>query len=174
MFDEAGEDRLLLAAVTRLGAAGGAVGGALGGAAGGYAGASGSVAVGAGGAVGGARGGARGAARGYARMKPDVETAALPFAGPPAAAYELICRVLNQIGSLVGASAGDGGDFWIRAMVGVGLGNLNPTVVTVQIMTQADGATLVNLRAAGREGLIKRHPAARSLERVVTTLQSAG
>lgn len=163
MFDEAGEDDLLLAAMAELGARGGAIGGR---AAGGFTGLPGGKAA--------ARGGARGAVRGYRWTKKDVQTASLPFAGSPTTAFERIAAAFAQSGGLVGTEAGEDGSFAVRAMVRVGIGNLNPTVVTARVSAGSDGTTTVDLRAAGREGLIKQHPAAKALTRVTAMLTSAG
>lgn len=161
MFDEAGEDELLLAAMMRLGAAGGALGGALGGAAAGGSGFAGGA---------GARGGARGAARGFKRTTKDIAEQVMELGMDAPEASQLVHRVLESVGRLVGVETRDDGSVAVRAMLGVGLGGLNPVVVTARVEQGPAGAARVSLRAAGREGLIKRHPADRALAKIAPLL----
>jgi hypothetical protein len=164
VFDEAGEDELLLAAMMRLGAAGGALGGALGGAAAGGSGLAGAA---------GARGGARGAARGFKRTKKDVAEQAVQLGMDVPQASQLVYRALGSVGQLVGSETRDDGSVALRAMLGVGLGGLNPAVVTARIGPGPAGTAMVSLRAAGREGLIKQHPADKALAKIAPLLPPA-
>ena len=157
MMDEASEDELLLAAMIRMGAKTGAIGG-------GIAGALGSGA--------GARGGARGAARVFKRTKRDVSTATSVLAMSASAASELVCRVLAVAGDLVGTESREDGTFAARALIRVGVGGLNPAVVTAVITGGPEGTVGVELRAAGREGLIKQHPADKALAKVSALLSA--
>ncbi|MFS4097423.1 hypothetical protein [Streptomyces sp. AF1A] len=163
MFDEAGEDELLLAAMMQLGAKGGSMGAAASGAVTGVHGTGGA----------GAQGGARGAARGFKWTKKDVSTAVVELSGTVTAVSELVHRTLSDVGSLIGAQARDGGGVAVRAMVGMGMGGLNPTVVTAVVVPGPEGVAVVRLRAAGREGLIKRHPADHALARITDRLRGA-
>jgi len=56
---------------------------------------------------------------------------------------------------------------------GVGIGGLNPAVVTAVVTAGPEAVAVVELRAAGREGLIKQHPADKALAKV-TALLNAG
>ena len=169
VFDEAGEDELLLAAVTQLGAMGGSIGSVAGGAVSGVGGLSGA----------GARGGARGAARGFKRMKKDIATTVVSLPGTAMAASKLVCDALAGVGKLVGTQTREDGAFAVRAILGVGIGGLNPAVVTAVVVAAPDaGASAgagarVELRAAGREGLIKQHPADKALAKVTAVLEAA-
>jgi hypothetical protein len=163
VFDEASEDELLLAAMMQLGARGGSIGGSLGGAVTGFHG------------VGraGARGGARGAARGFKWTKKDVSTTHVLLRGTVEAASKLVHETLAGAGSLTGAQAHDDGSVAVRAIVGVGFGGLNPAVVTAVVTEGPDDTAAVALRAAGREGLIKQHPADKALAKITAQLKAA-
>jgi hypothetical protein len=163
VFDEAGEDELLLAAMMELGAKGGAIGGAIGGAVNGL------------GGLGraGARGGARGAARGFKRMKKDVSTALVSLPGTAREASQLVCDALAGAGNLVGTQTREDGAIAVRAVIGIGIGGLNPAVVTAVVAAAPDAGATVELRAAGREGLIKQHPADKALAKITALLKGA-
>ncbi|MDF3299612.1 hypothetical protein [Streptomyces tropicalis] len=163
MFDEAGEDELLLAAMMQLGARGGSIGAAAGGAA------TGTHGLG----RAGARGGARGAARGFTWTKKDVSTTVVELSGTVTAVSRLVHAAMAGAGDLVGAEARDDGSIAVRAMVGVGMGGLNPTVVTAVVAAGPEDVAVVELRAAGREGLIKRHPADHALAKITGRLTAA-
>ncbi|MFJ8200983.1 hypothetical protein [Streptomyces sp. NPDC096152] len=160
VFDEAGEDELLLAAMMQLGARGGAIGGAAGGTITGHRGLG----------RAGARGGARGAARGFKWTKKDVSTTRIPLPGTVEAASSLLHGILTGVGSLTGTQARDDGGVTMRAIVGVGLGGMNPAVVTAVVAAAPDGTAVLELRAAGREGLIKQHPADKALAKITAQL----
>ena len=163
MYDVAGEDELLLAAMMQLGAKGGSIGSAVGGAAAGIPGLGGA----------GARGGARGAARGFKWTKKDISTRLVELPGTVMAVSQLVHGTLAGTGSLIGAEARDDGGIAVRAMVGVGIGGLNPAVVTAVVAAGPEGVATVELRAAGREGLIKQHPADKALAKITAQLKAA-
>ncbi|MER5470062.1 hypothetical protein ABZX90_23070 [Streptomyces sp. NPDC002935] len=163
MFDEAGENELLLAAMMQLGAKGGSTGAAAGGAA------TGTHGLG----RAGARGGARGAARGFKWTKKDVRTTLVELSGTVTAVSQLVHTTLAYIGNLLGTEVRDNGGIAVRAMVGVGIGGLNPTVVTAVVAAGSEGVAVVELRAAGREGLIKQHPAEKALAKITAQLKAA-
>jgi hypothetical protein len=163
MFDEAGEDELLLAAMMQLGAKGGSIGAAAGGTVTGFGGLS----------RAGGRGGARGAARGFKWTKKDVSTTLVTLPGTVEAASALVREALTRAGNLVGTATREDGGIAMRAIVGVGIGGLNPAVVTALVAAGPDGVAVVELRAAGREGLIKQHPADKALAKITVQLNAA-
>ncbi len=164
MFDEASENELLLAALMQLGAKGGSIGAAAGGAA------TGTHGLG----RAGARGGARGAARGFRWTKKDVSTTLVELSGTVTAVFQLVQHDSRpSIGNPLGVEARDNGDIAVRAMVGVGIGGLNPTVVTAVVAAGPEGVAVVELRAAGREGLIDEHPAEKALAKITAQLKAA-
>jgi hypothetical protein len=163
VFDEAGEDELLLAAMMQLGAKSGSIGGAAGGTITGFRGLS----------RAGGRGGARGSARGFTWTKKDVSTTLVKLSGTVAAVSKLVHDALTGAGDLIGTEARDDGSIAVRAIVGVGFGGLNPAVVTAVVVAGPEGVAVVELRAAGREGLIKQHPADKALAKVTAQLKAA-
>lgn len=50
------------------------------------------------------------------------------------------------------------------------MGSLNPAVVTVITNQGEPGMSIGRLRAAGREGLIKQHPASKALAKITPLL----
>ena len=56
-------------------------------------------------------------------------------------------------------------------MVGAGVGNLNPAVVTVTISASAEGSRLV-IRGAAKEGLIKQRAGEKAAKRVAAAMTS--
>ena len=109
MFDEAGEDEILLAAMMQLGASGGALGAALGGAVAGSPGLSGAA---------GARGGARGAARGFKRTKKDVVEQTVKLSMDLPEASQVVLRAVEAVGQVVGSEMRGDGAAAIRAVLG--------------------------------------------------------
>lgn len=149
MFDEAGEDEILLAALMQLGAKGGGFGGGR----------------------AGAKGGARGAARGFKLTKKDVAEQRVQVSlGIPEAAA-LVRQALESTGTLVGSEERADGSVAFRALLGVGIGGLNPAVVTAIVGEEPPDTVAVSLRAVGREGLIKQHPADKALAKVATLIK---
>lgn len=54
----------------------------------------------------------------------------------------------------------------LRAVVGGGTGGLNPVVVTVRVTARAPGVSVLGIRTAAKEGLIKQHSAERMATRI--------
>jgi hypothetical protein len=48
--------------------------------------------------------------------------------------------------------------------------NLNPAVVTVRMSSAADGGTIVHIRGAAKEGLIKQHAGEKAAKRLEALL----
>jgi len=72
--------------------------------------------------------------------------------------------VLSQCGQLV--SEGSMTPDLLQAVVGGGTGGLNPVVVTVRITAGRPGVSVLNIRTAAKEGLIKQHSAERMATRI--------
>jgi hypothetical protein len=106
-------------------------------------------------------------------MQKDVSTALVSLPGTAAAASKLVCDALAGAGNLVGTQTREDGAFAVRAVIGVGIGGLNPAVVTAVVATAPDAGARVELRAAGREGLIKQHPADKALAKITALLKDA-
>jgi len=93
--------------------------------------------------------------------------------GTVEAASALVREALTRAGNLVGTATQEDGGIAMRAIVGVGIGGLNPAVVTALVAAGPDGVAVVELRAAGREGLIKQHPADKALAKITVQLNAA-
>ncbi|KUN48661.1 hypothetical protein AQJ27_05545 [Streptomyces olivochromogenes] len=89
------------------------------------------------------------------------------------AVFQLVHTTLADMGNLLGVEARDNGGIAVRAIVGVGIGGLNPTIVTAVVAAGPEGVAVVELRAAGREGLIKQHPAEKALAKITAQLTTA-
>lgn len=115
-------------------------------------------------------GGRRGAERGARRLRKDVFEVDLVVSMSPQAAADRAAEVISEQGSLVdleGAS-GDRGT-QVVGIVGSGVANLNPAVVTVTIRASSEGSRLV-IRGAAKEGLIKQRAGEKAARRVAAAM----
>jgi hypothetical protein len=62
------------------------------------------------------------------------------------------------------------GSTMIRAVVGGGVANMNPVVVTVTLKAAGPALTLVKVRGAAREGLIKQRAGEKTATKVAAAL----
>jgi hypothetical protein len=88
-------------------------------------------------------------------------------------ASQTVLRAVEAVGQVVGSEMRDDGAAAIRAVLGVGIGGLNPAVVTVIISQGEPAMSIARLRAAGREGLIKQHPASKALAKITPLLPAS-
>jgi hypothetical protein len=102
--------------------------------------------------------------------KKDVSTTALSLTGPAEAAAKQISEALATAGRLIGTESREDGSLAVRGMVTVGLGGLKPVVITAIVTAGPAGISHVNLRAAGREALVKQHPADKGLAKITALL----
>ena len=107
------------------------------------------------GAIGGPRG-RRGAQRGARLLRKDVFEVELALSVPPRTAADRAREAIGERGEVLDLE-GSGGDpdAQVVGIVGSGIGNLNPAVVTVTIRASAHGSQLV-IRGAAKEGLIRQ------------------
>jgi hypothetical protein len=61
----------------------------------------------------------------------------------------------------------------VRGVLGAGAMNLNPAVVTVTMTSAGQGATMLRIRGAAKEGLIKQRAGEKAAQRVAAHLQKA-
>ena len=118
------------------------------------------------------RGGRQGAERGARRLRKDVfEVNLVVNMSPRAAAYRAE-EVISEQGSVVDPE-GIGGDpgAQVVGIVGSGVANLNPAVVTVTIHACAEGSRLV-IRGAAKEGLIKQRAGEKAAKRIAAAMTS--
>jgi hypothetical protein len=111
-------------------------------------------------------GGRRGAEKGARRVRKDVFEVELVVSMPPQAAADKAEQVLSEHGSVLELD-GNGGDpdRQVAGIVGSGVANLNPAVVTVTIQAASAGTRLV-IRGAAKEGLIKQRAGEKAAKRI--------
>jgi hypothetical protein len=120
------------------------------------------------GEVGGrGRRGQRGAEAGARRLRKGVFEVELVLRVPPAEAAERARDAISDLGSLLDLEAVD--DDRVVGVVGAGVGNLNPAVVTVTISASAEGSRVV-IRGAAKEGLIKQRAGEKAAKRVAAAM----
>jgi hypothetical protein len=60
----------------------------------------------------------------------------------------------------------------LRAVVGSGALNLNPAVVTLQLLATTPASTTIRVRSVAKEGLIRQRAGRKAAERVAARLRS--
>lgn len=105
--------------------------------------------------------GARFAAR---RLKTVVHEQTVELPLDEVASLLRVRSVLSQYGQLVSEPPLDPN--LIQAVLGGGVGGLNPVVVTVTLATTRPGVSVLNIRTAAKEGMIKQHSSERMAARV--------
>jgi len=119
--------------------------------------------------VGGLAGARRGAEMGVRRLKKNVLEIDLALDMPPQAAADRARQVLSQQGKLLNINGDDGPATLVVGIVGAGVGNLNPAVVSVTIDKAENGSKLV-IRGAAKEGLIKQRAGEAAAKRVAAAM----
>ena len=105
------------------------------------------------------------------RLKKSVLEIDLTLGVPPAAAAERTRQVLGDLGRELDATDGvETGDLQIVGVVGAGVGNLNPAIVTVTIQSGDNGGSKLVVRGAAKEGLIKQRAGESAARRVAEAL----
>jgi hypothetical protein len=105
------------------------------------------------------------------RLRKNVLEVDLTLAMPPAAAAERVRQVLGDLGSELDSGAEtEVGDLRIVGIMGAGVGNLNPAVVTVTIRAAENDSSNVVVRGAAKEGLIKQRAGESAARRVAGAL----
>lgn len=103
-------------------------------------------------------------------LRTDVHELQL-WSGRPAA--DTVAAVLAEVGrhgNLVGRGRSPGDGQVLRALVGSGGLDLNPTVVTVHVVPHGTAGCDVHVRAAAKEGLIRQHAARKAARRLAAAL----
>jgi hypothetical protein len=106
----------------------------------------------------GAGRGARIAARG---MRADIFQTTVTLALTLSAATETVARVLDSLGRRTAE---------LQAVIGVGVGNLNPAVVTVTVTEDAAGTVAAHVRGVAKEGLIRLRAGEKAARRLIANL----
>jgi hypothetical protein len=112
----------------------------------------------------------RGTERSARRLRKDVFEVDLVVSMSPRAARHRAERVISEEGRVLHLEGpGEDPGTQVVGIVGAGVGNLNPAVVTVTIQPAPEGSRLV-IRGAAREGLIKQRAGAKAAKRVAAAL----
>jgi hypothetical protein len=125
-----------------------------------------------GGGLWGASGGRLGA-RLAARLLPhDVHEILLVLALPPDEALALARCVLASLGEPADQTWLADEKHELRAVVGSGALNLNPAVVTLQLLSTTSASTTIRVRGVAKEGLIRQRAGRKAAECVAARLRA--
>ncbi|MYW66398.1 hypothetical protein GTY65_20400 [Streptomyces sp. SID8379] len=126
------------------------------------------------GKVAGRGGGGAGARFTARRLKKDVREVRLETDLAPQAALSRAQQLLSDQGQAVATDTDPADGSAIRGVVGTGIGGLNPAVVTLTVTPAATGdGSVVLVRGAAKEGLIKQRGGTKAAERLVTAWLTA-
>lgn len=109
--------------------------------------------------------GGRGAAWTARRLRKDVYELEKSLAAPLDEAFASVANLLDSIGMVVARTDPADGKAVVCAVVGSGAMNLNPVVLTVTMTSIAEGGTVLQIRGAAKEGLIKQHAGEKAAKR---------
>ena len=116
--------------------------------------------------------GRRGAERGARRLRKDVFEADLVVSMSPQAAEDRARQVIGQHGRVLNLEGiGVDSGMQVIGIVGSGIADLNPAVVTVTIHAAEEGSRLV-IRGAAKEGLIKQRAGEKAAKRLAAEMAS--
>ncbi|MCX5262293.1 hypothetical protein OOK27_50670 [Streptomyces canus] len=129
------------------------------------------AALGAVGAKGGGAGGRRGATFAAKRLKKNVHEIDLILVMSVDAAAGHAVGILAQAGRVLEAEdTQPTGERVVRAIVGGGLGNMNPVLITVSLTSDGPERTTVSVRGAAKEGLIKQRAGEKTAKHIAELL----
>ena len=143
------EDEILAAELGKLGAKGGGLGAT----------------------VGGPLGGGGGAAFAGRRLRNNAHEIEMTLAAPSDEVFVQVVSVIESMGRVVAQTGPTDGKAIVRGIVGAGIANLNPAVVTVTMISDGDGGTAVQIRGAAKEGLIRQRAGQKASERLAASLR---
>ena len=108
-----------------------------------------------------------------ARKLPNDEgQATQAITAPPAQVMPVLRALLGERGEPQQTSLPDG-SFVVRAVVGSGSLNLNPSLVTVRVSPVAHNRSRVVVHGVAKEGLIKQHAGQKAAQRLAQQLAAA-
>jgi len=149
------EDEILAAELGKIGAKGAGLGVAVGGAVG----------------VASKRGGAGGAAFAGRRLRKNVHEIEMTLAAPLDEVFVQVVSLVGSMGRVVAQAGPSDGRAIVRGVLGAGIMDLNPAVVTVTMVPAGDSGTSVQIRGAAKEGLIKQRAGQKAAERLAALLR---
>ncbi|MER5344259.1 MULTISPECIES: hypothetical protein [Streptomyces] len=133
------------------------------------------AALGALGASGSGSGGRRGAMFAAKRLKKNVYETDLALAMPVEAATTHAEGILALAGRMLEVEGAHlAGARVVRAIVGGGLGNMNPVLITLSLTGDGPERTAVSVRGAAKEGLIKQRAGEKTAKRIAELLAHQG
>jgi hypothetical protein len=109
--------------------------------------------------------GGRGAAWTGRRLRKDVYQLQKTLASPLDEVFASMANLLESIGTVAARTSPADGKALVCGVVGSGAMNLNPAVLTVSMTSTADG-TVLHIRGAAKEGLIKQHAGEKAAKRL--------
>jgi hypothetical protein len=116
--------------------------------------------------------GGRGAKFAARLLRTDVHEIEIVLMMPPGDAIDLVHEALN-LDQLRSAEWWQKDSAIVHVVVWVGLGKLNPALVTVSLAAEGATTTRVHIRGAAKEGLIKQHGGRQAAHLVAAALQPA-
>lgn len=118
--------------------------------------------------------GGRLGARLAARLLPEnVHEIELSLPLPPNDALPFAARVLASLGEPLDETRIAEDMYELRAVLGSGVLNLNPAVVTLQLVATTPSSTTVRVRGVAKEGLIPQRAGRKAAERVAAALHAS-
>ena len=119
--------------------------------------------------------GGRLGARLAARLLPEnVHEIVLVLPLPRDEALALAQWILASLGEPVDETRLSDAKYELRAVVGSGALNLNPAVVTLQLVASTPASTTIRVRGVAKEGLIPQRAGRKAAERVSACLRESG
>jgi hypothetical protein len=125
-----------------------------------------------GGGLWGASGGRLGARLAARLLSHDVHEILLVLALPPDEALALARCVLASLGEPADQTRLADEKHELRAVVGSGALNLNPAVVTLQLLATTSASTTIRVRGVAKEGLIRQRAGRKAAECVAARLRA--
>jgi len=90
---------------------------------------------------------------------------------PAVTSLESVYKVVKKLGTIID-SAHEGKFPKLKAIIGSGFFNLNPTIVTIEIRPKQKEQTDLYIEASAKEGLIPQHSAEKAIQRIKQELKS--
>jgi hypothetical protein len=114
--------------------------------------------------------GGPGAAWTARRLRKDVYELEKTLASPLDEVFAHVAGLLGSIGRVVAQTGSGDREALVCGVVGSGAMNLNPAVITVTITSPSHGITIVHIRGAAKEGLIKQRAGEKAAKRLESLL----
>ena len=104
------------------------------------------------------------------RLRKNVYEIELTLASPLSDSCDRVAGLLASIGQVLAQTGPADRRAVVRAVVGAGAMNLNPAVLTVTMTGSDDRGTVVHIRGAAKEGLIKQRAGEKAARRFAALL----